>query len=130
MPLPWFAPDVEPNADLWATADESREDILTLYRTAREHADATIAALSLDDVGRVPWWPDDRNEVTLHRILVHMIDETARHAGHADIIRELIDGTVGLRADSDNMAPGDADWRMGYRGRPERSAREASQRSR
>jgi hypothetical protein len=81
--------------------------------------------LPLDAVGRVPWWPEDRNEVTLHRIVVHTIAETNRHAGHADIIRELIDGTVGLRADNDNMAPGDAAWWEGYRARVEQTARDA-----
>jgi hypothetical protein len=51
------------------------------------HSDATIDALPLDAVGHVPWWPADRNEVTLHRIMAHMIAETHRHAGHADIVR-------------------------------------------
>ena len=72
-------------------------------------------ALALDTIGRVPWWPDERSEVTLHRILVHMIAETDRHAGHADIVRELIDGAAGLRADNDNMATGDPAWWDGYR---------------
>src|SRR3989442_1698156 len=62
-PLPWFADDAEPNADMWATADESRERIVGLYRRVWAHADATIDALALDAVGRVPWWPSDRNEV-------------------------------------------------------------------
>ena len=74
----------------------------------------------------MPWWPDDRSEVTLHTILVHVIAETNRHAGHADIVRELIDGAAGLRADNDNMAPGDAAWWEEYRSRLERAAREAS----
>src|SRR5262245_5898166 len=90
-PLPWFTEDAEPNADMWATADESRDDILGLYRRAWAHSDATIDALELDSIGHVAWWPDDRNEVTLHRVLVHMIAETNRHAGHADLVRELID---------------------------------------
>ena len=51
--------------------------------------------LSLDALGQVPWWPAERSEVTLHRILIHMIAETNRHAGHADIVRELIDGAAG-----------------------------------
>ena len=73
----------------------------------------------------MPWWPDDRSEVTLHTILVHMIAETDRHAGHADIVRELIDGAVGLRADNDNMAPGDPAWWESYRSRLESAARQA-----
>jgi hypothetical protein len=80
----------------------------------------------LDALGQVPWWPDDRREVTLHRILIHVIAETNRHAGHADIVRELIDGTVGLRQDNDNMVPGDKAWWEDYRNRLEQAAREAS----
>ncbi|HLJ68361.1 MAG TPA: DinB family protein [Chloroflexota bacterium] len=124
-PLPWFEADAEPNADMWATPDESREAIVSLYRRAWAHADATIESLPLDAEGTVPWWPEDRRAVTLHRILVHMIAETDRHAGHADIARELIDGVVGLRAAADNMAPGDAAWWASYRDRLEQAAREA-----
>ena len=129
IPLPWFAPDAEPNADMWATADETREEILELYRSACRHADETIAALSLHDTGRVPWWPEERNEVTLHRILVHMIAETDRHVGQADIVRELIDGAVGLRADNDNIPAGDDAWWEDYRDRVESAAQEASRRA-
>jgi uncharacterized damage-inducible protein DinB len=127
-PTPWSEPGAEPNADMWATADESREQIVGLYQRAWAHADATIDALPLDAAGRVPWWPDERNEVTLHHILIHMIAETDRHAGHADIVRELIDGAAGLRAGNDNMAPGDQAWWEDYRSRLERAAQEAGQR--
>jgi uncharacterized damage-inducible protein DinB len=125
-PLPWLDEDAEPNADMWATPDESREDIVSLYRRAWAHADAAIGALPLDAVGTVPWWPEDRREVTLHRILVHVVAETHRHAGHADIVRELIDGAAGLRQDNDNLPPGDAAWWESYRRRLEGAAREAS----
>jgi hypothetical protein len=57
-----------------------------------------------------------------------MIAETDRHAGHADIVRELIDGTVGLRQDNNNMAPGDQAWWESYRNRLERIAQEAGSR--
>jgi uncharacterized damage-inducible protein DinB len=123
--LPWFVEDAEPNADLWATAGESREEIVGLYRRSWAHADATIDALALDAAGHVPWWQPERSEVTLHRILVHMIAETHRHAGHADIVRELIDGATGMRADNDNMPPVDEAWWESYRGRLEQTAREA-----
>ncbi|MDQ3628902.1 MAG: DinB family protein [Actinomycetota bacterium] len=126
-PLPWFEDDAEPNADMWATSDETREQIVGLYQRAWTHSDATIDALALDAIGHVPWWPDDRSEVTLHRILVHMIAETHRHAGHADIVRELIDGAAGLRDGNDNLAPGDQAWWDDYRSRLERVAQEASQ---
>jgi uncharacterized damage-inducible protein DinB len=127
--LPWFAEEAEPNADMWATADETREQVIGLYRHVWEHSDATISALDLDALGTVAWWTPGRREVTLHRILVHMIAETNRHNGHADIVRELIDGTVGLRPDNDNLAPGDAQWWAEYRDRLERAAREAAGRA-
>ena len=125
-PLPWFEEDAEPNADMWATADESREEIVALYHRVWAHSDATLDALGLDAAGRVPWWPDDRSDVTLHTILVHMIAETNRHAGHADIVRELIDGAAGLRAGNDNMAPGDEAWWEDYRARLAQVADEAT----
>ncbi len=124
-PLPWFDDAAEPNADMWATADESREQIVGLYHRVWAHSDATIDALALDAIGHVPWWPADRNEVTLHQILLHMVAETHRHAGHGDIVRELIDGAVGLREGNDNMAPGDQAWWKSYRSRLERVAQEA-----
>ncbi len=125
--LTWMEPDAEANDDMWATPAESRESILGLYQRARAHADATIDALPLEARGRVPWWPEDRNEVTLQRVLVHMIAETHRHAGHADIVRELIDGAAGHRADSDNMPTVDEAWWTAYRNRLEDAAREASE---
>lgn len=126
-PLPWMGPEAEPNADLWATADESREQIVALYRRVWLHADATVDVLELDALGRVPWWPRDRDRVTLHRILVHLVTEVHRHAGHADIIRELIDGAAGLRADDDNLAPVDDVWWAGHRERLEQVARDVGE---
>jgi uncharacterized damage-inducible protein DinB len=124
--LPWFTEDAEPNADLWATVDESRDEIVGLYRRVWAHSDATIAALELDAIGRVPWWPADRSEVTLHQILVHMVSETDRHAGHADIVRELIDGSAGLRDGNDNLPDGGPEWWTAYRQRLEQTARQAA----
>ena len=124
-PLPWLAESAEPNADMWATAEESLEQIVGLYHRVWTGSDATIDALALDAVGEVPWWAQERRQVTLHRILVHVIAETHRHAGHADIVRELIDGAVGLRDDNDNMAPGDQAWWERYRSRLEHAARKA-----
>ncbi|MFE1786837.1 DinB family protein [Streptomyces sp. NPDC059525] len=123
--LPWLADDAEADADMWAAADESRERIVGLYRRAWEHSDATVSALALDAIGHVPWWPQERSEVTLHQILVHMIAETHRHAGHADIVRELIDGAVGLREGNANMPPGDRSRWEDHRLRLERVADEA-----
>ena len=90
-----------PAAEFWATPDESRQDILTSYRDAWERSDATISELPLDAVGRVWWWGDA--PITLHHALVHVTADTQRHAGHADIVRELIDGSVGLLKRVDNL---------------------------
>jgi len=87
-----------------------------------------IEALPLDAVGRVPWWPAEHSEVTLHHVLVRVATETARHAGHADIVRELIDGAAGLTADRPNLPTSDrAEWQAHY-DRVERAAQEAGDR--
>jgi Protein of unknown function (DUF664) len=109
---------------MWAPADESREDILRLYHRAWAHADATIEVLPLDAMGHVAWWGDD-GDVTLQRIMLHMTAETNRHAGHADIVRELIDGKVGMREANSNMGGGDEAWYEEYWNRLEASAKEA-----
>jgi hypothetical protein len=109
-PLPAFADDAEYNADLWAEPGESREYIVGLYNKTWAHAGETFEAGTLETVGKVPWWPEDRAEVTLHQILVHMITETARHAGHVDIVRELIDDFVGMRPEATNLPEDDFDW--------------------
>jgi hypothetical protein len=124
-PLSRFGEGAEPNADMWATADESRERIVELYRRAWAHSDATIDALALDTIGRVPWWPSGSDEVTLQHVLVRVIADTHRHAGHADIVRELIDGAVGMNKGNDSLAPGDSAWWENYRSRLERVAQEA-----
>jgi len=126
-PPAWLdATDDVPNIDLFATADESIASIVALYRRSWAHADATVAALDLDAPGTVPWWHPDRREVSLQQILVHVIAETHRHAGHADLVRELIDGEVGLRADNGNLPDGDAEWWQDYRDGLEQLAREAT----
>jgi hypothetical protein len=123
-PLPWMDEDAEPNSDMWATADESREQIVGLYKRVWAHSDATIDALPLDAPGRVPWWGEN-GDVTLELVLVHMIAETNRHCGHADIVRELIDGAAGLGAGNSNLPQGDGDWWATYRDRLEAVAKQA-----
>ena len=88
---------------MWVPADESRSDIIDRYRRSGEHADATIADLDIDAPGLVPWWP--RPNLKLFNVLVHVLTETHRHAGHADILREQLDGLVGFDKDSVSSAP-------------------------
>jgi Protein of unknown function (DUF664) len=115
----------EPNTDKWARADESRQEVVERYHRAWAHSDTTIDALTLDAVGHVPHWPAGHNEITLHEALVHVTVDTQRHAGHADIIRELIDGAVGLLKGNDNMPRRDRPWWDAYRDRLQRTAEEA-----
>jgi uncharacterized damage-inducible protein DinB len=125
--LAWTEDSAEANADMWATEQESRESIIDLYERVNAHSDATIDELPLDAPGLVRWWHPDRSSVTLQQILVHMIAETHRHAGHADIVRELIDGAAGLRKDNDNLPPVDRAWWERYRERLEQVARSAGE---
>ena len=113
-PMPRFDDGAEPNADMWATADEPREQIVQLYRDAQAFADETIATRALDDIGAVPWWPAERRHIPLHRVLVHMIAETERHAGQVDIIRETIDGAAGIRPGNSNLPSDDPAWWRDY----------------
>lgn len=116
----------DPNSDMWAPAEESRGSITSLYERVWAHSDLTIGDLGLDAQGKVPWWPEGRNEVSLHRILVHMTAETHRHAGHADIVRELIDGSLGLRPSGSNLPEVDDQWWTSYYDRVEQAARQAA----
>ena len=95
--LPWWDADAEFEADKWVTPDETKAEIVGRYLKACQHADGTIETLSLDAPGHVPWWP--RPNVQLFNIMVHVLTETNRHAGHADIIREQIDGATGFSSD-------------------------------
>jgi uncharacterized damage-inducible protein DinB len=124
-PPTWLTDTAEPNVDMWATADESSRQILDQYRRACAHSDATIQLLDLATPGTVPTWPEDQRNVTLHQILVHMLAETSRHAGHADIVRELIDGSTGLFAGSATTLAADKTWWADHRDRVERAAQTA-----
>ena len=101
--------DDDPQADWYATESETCEGIKDLYRRVWDFADTTIRELPLDAEGRVPWWRDEKNPVTLGRIVLHVIDDLARHTGQADILREQVDGAAGLVAGSPNL-PEDQDW--------------------
>jgi len=88
-PLPFDEDD--PDADLRVRPDETTEEVLAFYGRARAAGDRTIDELEVEDTGTA-WFGE---AVTLRWVLIHMVEETARHAGHADIIRELIDGQTG-----------------------------------
>ncbi|MDX6261466.1 MAG: hypothetical protein QOH84_3154 [Kribbellaceae bacterium] len=127
-PPSWLRQDAEPNSDLWVPAGQSRGSVIDLYHRAAEHSDATIAALELelDATGYVPWWSPELAKAPLHRVLIHVIAESHRHAGHADLTRELIDGVVGLQHPNDFLPTRDASWWTTYRERVELNAKEAT----
>jgi len=95
-PIPWDNEEAYASgADMYASADESREMLLDLYRRSWAVSDQNIRELGLDARADVAWWPEDRTPTTLGYLVVHMLSETAHHAGHADILRESIDGRGG-----------------------------------
>lgn len=122
--LPRFDDPGYANRDhLWVTEQESRADVTDAYHRACAHADDTIGSLPIDAPGLVPWWP--RPEVKLFNVMVHVLTETNRHAGHADILREQLDGSIagGSATTSGHDAP---DWEA-HRSRIEQAARQAKQ---
>lgn len=117
-----MADTLEDNGDMWASEHESRESVVELYRRVTAHADTVIDELDLDATGTVPWWGEAGTAVSLHWFLVHMVAETNRHAGHMDIVRELVDGAAGMRPGSTNLPDGDADSWARHRRRVQESA--------
>ncbi|MFJ3667040.1 DinB family protein [Streptomyces sp. NPDC090106] len=117
-PLPrWQDHD---GGDLWAAAGETREQIIAFYQRVWEHSDATIDALPLDAPGHVPWWSDPRPNTNLFAVMTHVLGETDRHTGQADILREGIDGRTGMRAEYEQ--PIDEEARAAHRARIEEAA--------
>jgi uncharacterized damage-inducible protein DinB len=107
--VPMQAYEEDPQADWYAREDETKDQLIDLYRRVGAFADQTIDQLPLDAPGRVPWWRPDSPAVTLQRIIVHVICDLARHAGHADIMREQHDGAIGWQRENTNI-PHDQDW--------------------
>lgn len=100
---------IDENGDLWMRPDETREWVLDLYRAAWAHSDATLRELPLDAPATVPWW-GERGATTLGHLAVHVLLDSAQHAGHAEVLREGLDGSTGTPRD----AMGDDDWWTAY----------------
>jgi uncharacterized protein DUF664 len=91
--VPWS--DEDKDADFRVDDARPVADIVAFYRSEWERANEIVrAAPSLDERGVRVLQPENERP-TLRWILNHMMEETARHAGHADITRELIDGSIG-----------------------------------
>jgi uncharacterized protein DUF664 len=94
LPVPWTEQD--PDADMRVEPYETTEEVFQFYRDQCERSRKIAGGRSLEDLAVE--WPADRPpelRPNLRWIYIHMIEETARHAGHIDIVRELIDGAVG-----------------------------------
>jgi uncharacterized damage-inducible protein DinB len=113
-PVPLFDP-AQANSDMWATVDESRDFIVEFYQRVSQNSVATVDAVDLVERGTVPHWPQERRHPTLQELLVRMVGETNRHAGHADIVRESIDGAVGMRPAMTNLPEAGEEWWADYR---------------
>lgn len=100
--------DLDPQADWYATEAETLAGITDLYQRVWAFADEAIEQLPLDAAGRVPWWREGHQEVTLQQIVLVVTGDLARHAGHADILREFHDDAIGLMPDRTNIP--DLDW--------------------
>ncbi|MEV4656714.1 DinB family protein [Micromonospora sp. NPDC049301] len=107
--VPMQAFDDDPQADWYASEGETKDGLVDLYRRVAAFADQTIDQLPLDAPGQVPWWRPGAQDVTLHRILIHVTCDVARHAGHVDIMREQHDGAIGWQRDTSSI-PDDYDW--------------------
>ena len=122
-PLPRWDDESARGTDMWATEHETRAEIIALYRRVWEHSDATINALAIDAPGHVPWWP--RPDVKLFDVMVHILTETNRHAGHADILREQLDGAVGTGPQSTVLPEYDAAYWKNHCAKIEQAAKAA-----
>lgn len=89
--------DDDPDADFRIEPDDSTVAVLDLYTGECERSREIVRDAGLDEGGRLGTHlrRAHPSEITLRWILVHMIEETARHNGHADILREMIDGVTG-----------------------------------
>jgi hypothetical protein len=122
-PLPRWDDEAASETEFWATEHETRDEIVGLYRRVWEHSDATINALAIDAPGYVPWWSE---KVKLFNVMVHVLSGATRHAGHADILREQLDGAVGMSADSPAGHGHDGAFWAAQRAKIEQAARAAS----
>jgi hypothetical protein len=121
-PLPQWDDEAARGTDFWATEHETRDDIVGLYRRVWAHTDKTINALVIDAPGYVPWWHD---EVKLFNIMVHILSDTTRHAGHADILREQLDGAIGMTARAGSLVEDNSELWKARRTTIEQAARAA-----
>jgi hypothetical protein len=112
-------------SDQWATPEETRDQIVGFYRRTWAHSDATINDLPIDAPGHVPRWPEPNADTNLFAVMIHVLGETLRHTGHADILRESLDGRTGLRPEHEQH--NDEAARTAHRTRLEQAARSAAQ---
>jgi uncharacterized damage-inducible protein DinB len=93
---PWVGVDwdADPNWEFRTAAELVPEELRQRYRDACERSRRVVSATTSLDELSAQARPDGRH-FSLRWVLLHLIEETARHAGHADLLREALDGTVG-----------------------------------
>ncbi|HIW90772.1 MAG TPA: DinB family protein [Candidatus Corynebacterium avicola] len=99
----------DPNVDFYLTPNETVEQIVDFYRRVWAHTAETFGTFAVDDLGHVPHWPAENAEKSLGEIATHVLGDLARHVGHADILRERLDGSTGMWVGNDNVLGG-VDW--------------------
>lgn len=112
-PLPWeLDEELWHGLDMWATPDESTDELIAMYRRACDAGARTIDELDLDTLGT----HHSGATVSLRHMIITVLQDTTRHAGHADVVREMIDGRVGASPDDGMVYHDDEQLRM-YRAR-------------
>jgi hypothetical protein len=99
------------HSHMYATPEETTDDLIAAYRATNVAADRVIEELELDAVGQ--HWSG--KTVSLRSMLLAVLVDTTRHAGHSDIVREMIDGSTGDRhKPSGFYGAADKDYRSAY----------------
>ena len=111
--LPWEQ-DVDASyfmwSDMYAKPEETTDELLAAYQAANDAADASIEGLDLDTIGQHPMGM----ALSLRSLLLIVLIDTSRHAGHSDIVRELIDGSTGSRHAPSGFEGANADHQAAY----------------
>ncbi|WP_166376063.1 DinB family protein [Aeromicrobium phragmitis] len=98
------------NAEMWVERSMSSSEVIDLFTAVGAASRSTLEELPLDTPVTVPWWRADNRDTTLGLLAVHVVAETAQHAGHLEILREQLDGRTATAGDDDR----DEEWWNGY----------------
>lgn len=104
----------DPLGDFVVEKEVSSAEVREFYQQAISASNAGIDELELTAPAFVPWW-GEHAATTLEHLLIHMCSETARHAGHLDLLRELLDGSIGFTRGNTNLPDlSPTEWKEHY----------------